>query len=350
MASCGKGATDPPAAIENTIKGYVRTFNASDFAQCMTYFTDYDNEADALAFLSYMRSLSGPLKLREIKDIDMVLVAVPGGSRTATANVIFALGGEESTDQMRLKEVDGKWKIIWQQETGETAAKGTATIEGADDIAAIEETIRGYFAAYNAEDFARCLTYLTNFSDEENEKSSLFIERNFWGKAILQEVEEIKTTGATVAAKYTVIIEGSSNTNKVQLQKIDGQWKIILDYAALFPNLNFIPNPAQGFLPGSVEFAPEFQGTMQAEHRLWVGEDGQLRAYYNVRNIGDQPTAHLFAVLEIYNSTGELLMYHNPSGILEMGEGMGVRDLRGQDDIVTLSAAYYKVKVVVKSE
>ncbi len=161
MTSCGGGTNREARAAEDTIRGYATTFDAGDFAQCLTYFTDYEDEEDALAFLSYMRSLSGPLELREIKDIAIFPPAVPGSGQTATATVTFTITGEESTDQIRLKKVNGKWKIIWEQEgaTGESAA--------------IEETIRDYFAAYNAEDFARCLTYLTDFGDEQAAQASL---------------------------------------------------------------------------------------------------------------------------------------------------------------------------------
>ena len=79
MASCGGGysreATDA-TAIEDTIRGYFTTFNAEDFDKCLTYFTDYEDKEDALAFLSFIRSLSVPLELREIKDIAIFPPAV----------------------------------------------------------------------------------------------------------------------------------------------------------------------------------------------------------------------------------------------------------------------------------
>lgn len=72
MVSCRGGTskeTTDATAIEDTIRGYVTTYNAGNFTHCLTYFADYGDEGDALAFLSYMRSLLGPLELREIKDI-----------------------------------------------------------------------------------------------------------------------------------------------------------------------------------------------------------------------------------------------------------------------------------------
>lgn len=233
---CTERQTSNP--LEDTVKGYLTAYNAEDFTTCLTYFTDYGDEEEALAFLSYMRNLSGPLEFRETKGIAIIPPVAPGSGQTATVTVVFTIGGEEGTDQLQLKEVNGKWKIIWEQEatTGESAA-----IEDAGEVAAI--------------------------------------------------------------------------------------------------------------LPGSVEIAPEFQGTLQVEHRLWMGEDGQLRVTYLVRNIGDPPTTHLVAICEIYNAEGELLIYLNPSGILGPGEGMGVRDLwnpQDHTDIPIQSAAYYKI--VVKSE
>jgi len=110
-ASCGGGdggggGNGDSAAIEDTIRGYVTTWNAQDFAQCLTYFTGYGDEEEALAALSDMRGLSGELELREIGDIDIT-------NQTARATVAFTIVGEEGTDELQLKKVDGRWKIVW---------------------------------------------------------------------------------------------------------------------------------------------------------------------------------------------------------------------------------------------
>ena len=105
LVACGEGVNDE-RAIEDTIEGYVETYNSQDFVQCLTYFSDYGNEADALAFLAYMRSISSELELVEVKDI---LVSYT----TASATVVFIISGEESTDQMQLRQVNSKWKIVW---------------------------------------------------------------------------------------------------------------------------------------------------------------------------------------------------------------------------------------------
>jgi len=94
------------ADIENTIRGYVETYNARDYAQCLTYFTDYGDKNDALASLQFFRGLSGELGFQEIREIAIT-------DQTATVTVVFTIGGEEGTDQMELKKVDGHWRIVW---------------------------------------------------------------------------------------------------------------------------------------------------------------------------------------------------------------------------------------------
>lgn len=66
--------------------------------------------------------------------------------------------------------------------------------------ATIEESIRGYFAAYNAEDFARCLTYFTEFGDEQAAWASLLLMRDLIGEMTLQEVSDITISNQTASA------------------------------------------------------------------------------------------------------------------------------------------------------
>jgi hypothetical protein len=105
----GNESAGDNADIENTIRGYFTTFNGGDFTQCLTYFTGYEDEEDALAFLQFMRGMSGELQLREIKDIALV-------DQTATATVVFTIAGEPGTDRMQLRKADDRWKIVWTEE------------------------------------------------------------------------------------------------------------------------------------------------------------------------------------------------------------------------------------------
>jgi len=128
MACGGGAANDERAAIEDTIRGYVRTFNAGDFTQCLTYFIDYGDEAEALASLSWMRGFLGEITLQGIDDI-----AISG--ETATALVTSLIWGEPDTDQMHFKKENGVWKIVWAQDTSpppsiptEECLPGTVTV------------------------------------------------------------------------------------------------------------------------------------------------------------------------------------------------------------------------------
>ncbi len=51
--SCGGTSQEntDTTTIEDTIRGYVTTFNTEDFDKCLTYLTDYEDKEDTLAFL-----------------------------------------------------------------------------------------------------------------------------------------------------------------------------------------------------------------------------------------------------------------------------------------------------------
>ena len=116
MVSCGgkNRESNDVRAVEDTIRNYVITYNNEESNECLNFFTGYEDKDDALAYLSFMRGLSGKLELREIKEITIVPVAVPGGNRSATASITFSASGEENIDWKELKEVESKWKIIWR--------------------------------------------------------------------------------------------------------------------------------------------------------------------------------------------------------------------------------------------
>jgi|GEM_PF-4171105 len=105
-ACCGGSSSADEIAIEDTIRGYITTYNAGNLAQCLTYFTDYEDETEALASLSFMRGFLGEITLQSIDDL-----AISG--ETATATVTILIWGEPDTDQMHLRKENGVWKIVW---------------------------------------------------------------------------------------------------------------------------------------------------------------------------------------------------------------------------------------------
>lgn len=107
--NCDSGSDGDDRAIEDTIRGYISSYNASDFDECVTYFTDYSDEDDAKEGLAFFRALSGELQFKEIGNIAIT-------NQTAMVTVAFTIGGEEGTDEMHLRKVQGRWKILWEEE------------------------------------------------------------------------------------------------------------------------------------------------------------------------------------------------------------------------------------------
>jgi hypothetical protein len=97
-------------AIEQVIRGYVSSYNASNFEETLTYFTGFDDSQDALAYLAFLRSQSGELTL---VNFDSGSVAVTGN--VARVPVDFIIMGEQSSQWISLEKENGSWKILWEQ-------------------------------------------------------------------------------------------------------------------------------------------------------------------------------------------------------------------------------------------
>jgi len=111
FVSCGGANSDTnKAEIEQVIRGYVSSYNASDFEETLTYFTGYDNEQDALAYLAFLKSISGELIL---VNFDQDSIAVTGN--TARVPVEFIIMGEQGSQWINLQKENGSWKILWEQ-------------------------------------------------------------------------------------------------------------------------------------------------------------------------------------------------------------------------------------------
>lgn len=111
FVSCGGANSDTnKAEIEQVIRGYVSSYNASDFEETLTYFTGYDNEQDALAYLAFLKSISGELIL---VNFDRDSIAVTGN--TARVPVEFIIMGEQGSQWINLQKENGSWKILWEQ-------------------------------------------------------------------------------------------------------------------------------------------------------------------------------------------------------------------------------------------
>ena len=89
-----------------------------------------------------------------------------------------------------------------------------------------KDTVRGYFVAYNAEDFARCLTYFTGFGDEQAAQASLSLMREFIGEMTLHEVGYMTISDQTATAEVGFTFWWDRESREMYLKKVNGDWKI----------------------------------------------------------------------------------------------------------------------------
>jgi len=109
FVACGNSVNDK-AAIEDTIRGYVSTFNNYHFEKTLDYFTGYGNHDDAIAYLAYLRDLSGELILVNFTQDS---IAITGN--TARVPVEFIIMGEQSSQWLYLQKESDGWRILWNQ-------------------------------------------------------------------------------------------------------------------------------------------------------------------------------------------------------------------------------------------
>jgi hypothetical protein len=95
------------------------------------------------------------------------------------------------------------------------------------DSAAIKDSINGFAAAYNAEDFDKCTDYLVGITDATKDavKGSLQLGHQLGGDITVDSIEDISVDGSSATAKVTVTVMGQSFTNVVNLNKVDGKWQ-----------------------------------------------------------------------------------------------------------------------------
>ena len=95
------------------------------------------------------------------------------------------------------------------------------------DSAAIKDSINGFTAAYNAEDFDKCTDYLVGITDATKGavKESLRLGHQLGGDITVDNIEDISVDGSSATAKVTVTVMGQSFTKVVNLNKVDGKWQ-----------------------------------------------------------------------------------------------------------------------------
>ena len=92
----------------------------------------------------------------------------------------------------------------------------------------IENTIRDYYSAYNAEAWEACLGHIdgTNAAGATTIESTLKTARATTGEVTVESVTNINITGSTATADVKITYGGQSETREYALVKKDGSWKI----------------------------------------------------------------------------------------------------------------------------
>jgi len=100
--------------------------------------------------------------------------------------------------------------------------------DSAADEAEIKEVIRAYYSAYNAEDYATCLGYCTDYGDESDALQVIAWVKGLVGETTVVSIKDVKVTGSTANAEVTVSCGGATDTTTMSLRKV-GAWKIVFE-------------------------------------------------------------------------------------------------------------------------
>ena len=102
-----------------------------------------------------------------------------------------------------------------------------------EDPLAIEETIRGFFDAFNGMNYDRCLSHVAMSIDAERDRliGLLRLARYFSGAVEVQRVTNITISDAKASAVVNAMVRGEATKEEVELVKVGTGWKLLWDGA-----------------------------------------------------------------------------------------------------------------------
>jgi len=102
-----------------------------------------------------------------------------------------------------------------------------------EDPLAIEETIRGFFDAFNGMNYDRCLSHVAMSVDAEKGRLTglLRLARYFSGVVDVQRVTNITISDSQASAIVNAIVRGEATKEEVKLIKVGVGWKLLWDGA-----------------------------------------------------------------------------------------------------------------------
>ena len=102
-----------------------------------------------------------------------------------------------------------------------------------EDPLAIEESIRGFFDAFNGMQYDRCLNHVAISVDAERDRliGLLRLARYFSGTIDVQRVTNITIADSQAKAVVNAIVRGEATKEEVSLLKVGSGWKVLWDGA-----------------------------------------------------------------------------------------------------------------------
>ncbi len=98
---------------------------------------------------------------------------------------------------------------------------------GKSESAAIKDSINGFVAAYNDEDFDKCTDYLVGITDLTKPAVILALTagRLATGEIEVNSIKDISVEGSSATATVTFTAMSLEQTRELSLTKVDGMWK-----------------------------------------------------------------------------------------------------------------------------
>jgi len=104
------------------------------------------------------------------------------------------------------------------------AALGAACEDGGGDV---ENTMKDWLVAYNAGDYEKCLTYMTDYGNHDTAISALEYMKGSLGDLTLINVGDVKIQDSTATATFTLKDgSGEEGPETIQFKKENGSWKM----------------------------------------------------------------------------------------------------------------------------
>jgi hypothetical protein len=102
-----------------------------------------------------------------------------------------------------------------------------------EDPLAIEETVRGFFDAFNGMNYDRCLGYVAVSVDAERGRlmGLLRLARYFSGTIDVQRVTNITVADSQATAVVNAMVRSEATKEEVKLVKVGTGWKVLWDGA-----------------------------------------------------------------------------------------------------------------------